>query len=557
MHPNPRRFAPVVLVVVLLSVAAYWFFVIRPTQPVPGALDASGTIEVTQVQIAAELGGRVSEVTVEEGARVQAGDVLLRLDDSLLQAQRAQLQAQAEAAEANAEAAGYNLEAAQATEAGAKAALDLLKAGSSAEQLAAANAQFSQAAAARLAAEASMAALTAGARPEQVAAARLRLDQARAAYAALSGSLDADTLESVRTARQTAAAGLKSARERLAGLQAGSDIPPAALETAAAALADMEAAEQAAALAEQSLLTSPQPFHLSLQAARSSLETARLAAGRARARESYLQALNDIPQIALDAARNTVEDADALSADTRAAVDALDSSPLGKRLRAAWDEVQAAQRDLNALARGGSPLEVQLYQADAANAARDLAAANLDAAQEGARSQQIDSAQAQLDAAAARTRAARSQLAAAQAQAQAAQAALAALDVQAGKMTLSAPLDGVVLTQLAQPGEFAAPGAVLLVLGRTAEKTITVYVPEELYGRLSVGQAAQVSVDSFPGEKFSAAILRIADQAEFTPRNVQTTQGRKNTVFAVKLRVDDPQDRLKPGMPADVVFGER
>jgi HlyD family secretion protein len=61
-------------------------------------------------------------------------------------------------------------------------------------------------------------------------------------------------------------------------------------------------------------------------------------------------------------------------------------------------------------------------------------------------------------------------------------------------------------------------------------------------------------VDSFPGMQFNAQVTYIADQAEFTPRNVQTAEGRSATVFAIKLTVADPEGRLKPGMPADVIF---
>ena len=61
-------------------------------------------------------------------------------------------------------------------------------------------------------------------------------------------------------------------------------------------------------------------------------------------------------------------------------------------------------------------------------------------------------------------------------------------------------------------------------------------------------------VDSFPDEEFSATIIAISDEAEFTPRNVQTVEGRKTTVFAVKLQLSNPEGKLKPGMPADVVF---
>ena len=84
---------------------------------------------------------------------------------------------------------------------------------------------------------------------------------------------------------------------------------------------------------------------------------------------------------------------------------------------------------------------------------------------------------------------------------------------------------------------------------------ITVFVSEENYGQISLGDQAVVSVDSFPGEKFSARVVHIADRAEFTPRNVQTPEGRKTTVFAVELSVLDDNGKLKPGMPADVKFG--
>ena len=63
-----------------------------------------------------------------------------------------------------------------------------------------------------------------------------------------------------------------------------------------------------------------------------------------------------------------------------------------------------------------------------------------------------------------------------------------------------------------------------------------------------------MNVDSFPGLRFNAVVTYIADQAEFTPRNVQTVEGRQNTVFAVKLKVDNQDSKLKPGMPADVTF---
>jgi HlyD family secretion protein len=137
-----------------------------------------------------------------------------------------------------------------------------------------------------------------------------------------------------------------------------------------------------------------------------------------------------------------------------------------------------------------------------------------------------------------------------------AEASLALLDAQIAKLTVTAPADGVILSRSIQPGEVVAAGAKALTLGRLDDLTITVYVPEDRYGELSLGQSATVTVDSFPGATFTAVIVHISDQAEFTPRNVQTVEGRSSTVYAVRLRVQDPDGRLKPGMPADVVFGE-
>jgi multidrug resistance efflux pump len=138
-----------------------------------------------------------------------------------------------------------------------------------------------------------------------------------------------------------------------------------------------------------------------------------------------------------------------------------------------------------------------------------------------------------------------------------AQANLDLLDAQIAKVTVTAPVDGVVLTRAGELGNVVNAGGTVLTLGRLDELTITVYVPEDRMGEVSLGQAAKVTVDSFPGETFTATVTFIADQAEFTPRNVQTVDGRKNTVFAVKLKLSDTTGKLKPGMPADVSFGAK
>ncbi len=124
--------------------------------------------------------------------------------------------------------------------------------------------------------------------------------------------------------------------------------------------------------------------------------------------------------------------------------------------------------------------------------------------------------------------------------------------LNAGMERVRSPIDGVVMERLVEPGEVVSPGGTLLILGNLDELTLTVYVPEDKYGQITLGQVCWVMVDSFPGEMFVGRVSHIADRAEFTPRNVQTVEGRKTTVFAVRLDVEPAGGRLKPGMPADV-----
>jgi len=137
---------------------------------------------------------------------------------------------------------------------------------------------------------------------------------------------------------------------------------------------------------------------------------------------------------------------------------------------------------------------------------------------------------------------------------QQAEANLALIDTQIGKLTVSAPTDGMILTRAVEPGEVVMPGSGLLTMARLSNLTITVYIPEDRYGEIALGQTANMTVDSFPGETFIAKVVHISGKAEFTPRNVQTVAGRKTTVFAIKLSLSNASGKLKPGMPADVLF---
>ena len=209
---------------------------------------------------------------------------------------------------------------------------------------------------------------------------------------------------------------------------------------------------------------------------------------------------------------------------------------------AAEAELNAAQDAFNALADTKADDDVQYARGQVLVAQQryDAAYKNLLSLQTGAESPAVVAALNALE-----------QAKAALAQAQ---SNLALIDTQMTKLTVYAPMEGMVLVRNVEPGEFVQPGATALTMADLSNITITVFVPEDRYGEISLGQQAEVAVDSFPGVTFAAEVTHIADQAEFTPRNIQTVEGRSSTVYAIKLIVTDTGGKLKIGMPADVTF---
>jgi HlyD family secretion protein len=196
-----------------------------------------------------------------------------------------------------------------------------------------------------------------------------------------------------------------------------------------------------------------------------------------------------------------------------------------------------AERDLQKLSQGPNPDDVAVLEAriQAIRAAIKQAQAGVDQAQAGVTqaNERVAQAGSAMDQA---------------------QAELNLIDVQIEKLQVYAPGSGVVIARNIEPGEVVQAGAPLMILGELDPLKITVYIPEDLYGQIKLGQEARVLVDSFPHETFKATVTHIADKAEFTPRNVQTVEGRKTTVFAIELSIENSDGRLKPGMPADVSF---
>lgn len=116
-----------------------------------------------------------------------------------------------------------------------------------------------------------------------------------------------------------------------------------------------------------------------------------------------------------------------------------------------------------------------------------------------------------------------------------------------------APFPGVVTVRHREVGEVVGAGLPVVSVMNPADRWVRIYVPETRIGTVSIGQAAGITSDSHGDRVFDGEVVFIADEAEFTPRNVQTPEERTKLVYAVKIRVTgDPDEQLKPGLPVDV-----
>lgn len=145
------------------------------------------------------------------------------------------------------------------------------------------------------------------------------------------------------------------------------------------------------------------------------------------------------------------------------------------------------------------------------------------------------------------------QIAAQRAVVRTAEAAIEQVRASFDQAEVRAPFAGVVTVRHREPGETVAPGAPVLTIMDPASRWVRIYVREDEIGRVSLGQTASIHSDSYADSAFGGRVIHIASEAEFTPRNVQTTEERVKLVYAVKVAIDhDPGFALKPGLPADV-----
>jgi HlyD family secretion protein len=133
------------------------------------------------------------------------------------------------------------------------------------------------------------------------------------------------------------------------------------------------------------------------------------------------------------------------------------------------------------------------------------------------------------------------------------EALVAQIEAALAHAVITAPFDGTVTVRHREPGETVPAGSPVLTVMNPADRWVRIYVREDQVGRLTIGGAATISADAYPDRTYAGRVVFISSEAEFTPRNVQTTAERVKLVYRVKVQiVNDPSLDLKPGLPADV-----
>jgi len=209
----------------------------------------------------------------------------------------------------------------------------------------------------------------------------------------------------------------------------------------------------------------------------------------------------------------------------------------------------------------GAQFDQYRKNAEAAAATLRQAEERLAMVKEGPRKEQIDAARAQVSRAVASIKWAEAQrldvtrkeqdVSARRADIERQRAQISLIDSQLADTVVTSPIDGVVLVKAANVGEILAPGTTVLTIGDIDHPWLRGYINERDLGRVKLGTKARITTDSFPGKAYWGRVSFIASEAEFTPKQIQTSEERQKLVYRIKIDVDNPQHELKSNMPAD------
>jgi len=269
-----------------------------------------------------------------------------------------------------------------------------------------------------------------------------------------------------------------------------------------------------------------------------------------QARASLVSREEFLAQLRAGSRRQEIREAEALVRRAKANLDNAEADY--KRMESLYEKQLIAQQQRDT-ARTAYQVATQEYEA-----ARE----RLDMVKEGPRPEEIRRAEADVTQARASLIEAQAgeldvvskkqQLATLEANVRRDQAALAVAQAQLGYTVLESPQAGVVLRKHVEPGEIIAAGTPVVTIADLKNIWVKIYIPEPQLGRIKLGQSAEVTTDSYRGKVYRGKVIFINSEAEFTPKNIQTPEERVKLVFAVKIGLENPNQELKPGMPADV-----
>ncbi len=118
------------------------------------------------------------------------------------------------------------------------------------------------------------------------------------------------------------------------------------------------------------------------------------------------------------------------------------------------------------------------------------------------------------------------------------------------EMTIKSPIDGYVVEKIANKGEVAPPGYTIATLVDPHSLYLKVYVDTITNGKIKIGDKAEIFLDAYPDKPIPARVVRIAQKAEFTPKEVNVRSDRIQRVYAVHLKPLKVNPLLKLGIPA-------
>ena len=512
-----RKFVliPIIIVILVIVVVA---LTLRNGSENKGSISASGNIEVTEVEVSSQVPGQIVSLLVDEGDSVQKGQVIAEIDHSKLDIQLRQAKTNLTAAEARLEQAKL---VAKLTDTQTKTQIQQAKA--------------------------------------MVDTASSRLSQAQIGYD-LQGTATNTQIQQADAAMAQASARLEQAKELYELQQAQSksqiDQSDAALKLATTRLTAVQtgARDQEIKMSENMV-----------SQAKSNFETAKLNKDRmqnlfsegaiSKQQLELAQLQFDVAQSQYNSAQEQLslvkegarkEDKEALQAQVdqaNAVLQLAKSAQIQNDVRG--NDIEAAS---NVVKQAGSALTLAKANALQGNLRKE----DITAAQAG-----VLQAKAALDLAEANTLQSKIQdqnVSLAEMQANAARDTVELLQSQIKDAMITAPISGIVTNKVVEVGELVASGIPIFVIADLSKVFLTIYVSEAILGHVKLGQEADVKVDSFPDRTFKGKVTYISSEAEFTPKNIQTKEERLKLVYGVKIEINNSDNALKSGMPADAIL---